>query len=82
MKVNNFILNWSCGIKLHQINRIFNIKELFLFQKILILDLTRVHYMDQIAAKGFVSWAESKGEKQNHELNKSPLIYVIAPPDG
>ena len=53
-----------------------------MFQKILILDLTRVHYMDQIAAKGFVSWAESKGEKQNHELNKSPLIYVIAPPDG
>ena len=38
--------------------------------------------MDQIAAKGFVSWAESKEEKQNHELNKSPLIYVIAPPDG
>ena len=67
---------------MYRINGLINNYEAFSFQKILILDLARVHYMDQIAAKGFVSWAESKGEKPNHELNKSPLIYVIAPPDG
>ena len=48
----------------------------------MVLDLTRIHYMDQIAAKGFVSWAESKDEQQNHEFYKSPSIYIIAPPDG
>ena len=51
-------------------------------QKILILDLTRIHYMDQIAAKGFVSWADCKDEKQNHEFYTLPSIYIIAPPDG
>ena len=48
----------------------------------MVLDLTRIHYMDQIAAKGFVSLAESKDEQQNHEFYKSPSIYIIAPPDG
>ena len=55
----------------------------FILQKILILDLTRIHYMDQIAAKGFVSWAELKeGKERSHDYSKSPSIYVIAPPDG
>ena len=59
------------------------ISNAILLQKILILDLTRIHYMDQIAAKAFVSWAETKeGKGNNVEYFKVPLIYVIVATDG
>ena len=39
--------------------------------------------MDQIAAKAFVSWAETKeGKGNNVEYFKVPLIYVIVATDG